>query len=163
MVPTAMPQPVKNPYFNIGKTSRPVGEGIIQPFHLPRPSLSQMLVIGGSQPLFPVQALTLTLVQFIKDPLRKELGMKHRQRTRSYGTTNHFIHLGTQLWEKDWQIYDKPPVRVDTWAKIQLYVFTSARVGEYIVSTCRAGSGRGLRYRVSIFCGEDRPLEDCCN
>lgn len=88
-------------------------------------------------------------MQFIKDPLRKELGLAHRKRIRSYGTTNHFIHLETQLWEKDWQIYDKPRVRVDTWAKIQLYVFTSARVGEYIESTCRAGSGRGLYYRVS--------------
>ena len=147
MVPTAIPRPVKNPYFNTGKTSRPVGGGIIQPFHLPPPSLSQML--GLSALSFPIQTLTLTVAQFIKDPLRKELGMAHRKRIRSYGTTNHFIYLGTQLWEKDWQIYDKPRVRVDTWAKIQLYVFTSARVGEYIESTCRAGSGRGLHYRVS--------------
>jgi len=29
-------------------------------------------------------------------------------------------------------------------------VFISARVGEYIESTCRTGSGRGLYYRVSI-------------
>ncbi len=88
-------------------------------------------------------------MQFIKEPLRIELGLAHRRRIRSYGTTNHFIHLGTQLWGKDWQIYDKQRVRLDTWAKIQLYVFTSARVGEYIESTCRAGSGRGLYYRVS--------------
>jgi hypothetical protein len=94
--------------------------------------------------------LRLTSLQFIKIHLRDELGLAHRKRIRSYGTTNHFIHLGTQLWEKDWQIYDKPRTRVDTWAKIQLYVFTSARVGEYIESTCRAGSGRGLYYRVSI-------------
>jgi hypothetical protein len=86
----------------------------------------------------------LTVVQFIKVPLREELGLAHRKRLRCYGTTNHFIHLGTQLWEKDWQIYDKPRIRVDTWAKIQLYVFTSARVGEHIESTCR-----GLYYRVS--------------
>ncbi|KAL8648857.1 MAG: hypothetical protein Q9210_004743 [Variospora velana] len=87
---------------------------------------------------------------FIKDPLRKELGLAHRERIRSYGTTNHFIHLETQLWGKDWQIYDKPRVRADAWAKIQLYVFTSARVGEYFESTCRAGSGRGLYDCVSI-------------
>jgi hypothetical protein len=30
-----------------------------------------------------------------------------------------------------------------------MQVFTSARVGEYIQSTCRPGSGRGLYYRVS--------------
>ena len=125
-------------------------------------TLSVTNVGPGGPPTFsfPVQALMLTIVQFIKDPLRKELGMAHRKRIRSYGTTNHFIHLGTQLWEKDWQIYDKSRVRVDTWAKIQLYVFTSARVGEYIESTCRAGSGRGLRYRVSTFRREERPLEE---
>ena len=83
---------------------------------------------------------------------RIEVGLAYRKRIRIYGTTNHFIHLGTQLWEKDWQIYDKPRVRVDTWAKIQLFVFTSARVGKYIESTCRAGSGRGLYYRVSTLC-----------
>ncbi|KAK3169331.1 hypothetical protein OEA41_008714 [Lepraria neglecta] len=94
---------------------------------------------------------TQSVTNFIKTPLREELGLAHRKRLRCYGTTNHFIHLGTQLWEKDWQIYDKPRIRVDTWAKIQLYVFTSARVGEYIESTCRAGSGRGLYYRDMTF------------
>lgn len=98
---------------------------------------------------FVLSISRLTVVQFIKVPLREELGLAHRKRLRCYGTINHFKHLGTQLWEKDWQIYDKPRILVDTWAKIQLYVFTSARVGEYIESTCRAGSGRGLYYRVS--------------
>jgi hypothetical protein len=40
---------------------------------------------------------------------------------------------------------------VDLWAEIQLNVFTSSRVGEYIESTCHGGSGRGLHYRVSAF------------
>lgn len=61
----------------------------------------------------------------------------------------HFLYLGTQLWKNDWYQYETPGDRVDLWAQIQLYVFTSARVGEYIESTCRAGSGRGLHYRVS--------------
>lgn len=95
----------------------------------------------------------LTIIQFIKIPLRDELGLALRKLLRCYGTTNHFIHLGRQLWEKDWQIYDKPRIRVDTWAKIQLYVFTSARVGEYIESTCGVDSGRGLYYRVSTIRG----------
>ena len=54
-----------------------------------------------------------------------------------------------QLWEKDWQIYDKPRVRVDTWAQIQSYLFTSVRVGEYIESTCRAGSHLAIRILVT--------------
>ncbi len=95
--------------------------------------------------------LRLISLQFIKKPLRTELDLAHRKRIRSYDIINHFIHLGTQLWEKDWQIYDKSRIRVNTWAKIQLYVFTSVRVGEYIEFICRAGSDRGLYYRVSIF------------
>ena len=35
------------------------------------------------------------------------------------------------------------------WVKIQLYVFTSVRVSEYIEFTCRVDSGRELYYRVS--------------
>ena len=37
------------------------------------------------------------MAQFIKDPLRKELGLIYRKRIRSYGTINYFIYLGTQL------------------------------------------------------------------
>ncbi|KAG8874535.1 hypothetical protein FRB98_008358, partial [Tulasnella sp. 332] len=47
--------------------------------------------------------------------------------------------------------------QVDFWAELQLHGFTSGRVGEYIESTARAGSGRGLRYRdvsFSIFRNE---------
>ena len=95
-------------------------------------------------------SIRLTLVQFIKEPLRTDMSLAHRKRIRSYGTTNHFIHLGTQLWEKDRQIHDKSRVQVDTWAKIQLYVFTAERMEEYIESTCSAGSGRGLYYPVSM-------------
>ena len=56
----------------------------------------------------------LTIVQFIKIPLRDELGLAYRKRLRCYGITNHFIYLGRQLWEKDWQIFDKLRIRVNT-------------------------------------------------
>jgi hypothetical protein len=46
-------------------------------------------------------------------------------------------------------MYEKPGISVDAWAEVQLNVFTSAKVGEFIESTCRAGSGRGLHYRIS--------------
>jgi hypothetical protein len=52
-------------------------------------------------------------------------------------------------------MYDTPGVRVDLWAEVQLSVFTSARVGAYIESTSRAGSGRGLHYRVSVILGRN--------
>jgi len=43
-------------------------------------------------------------------------------------------YLGGQLWQNDWHMYQKPGIRVEVWGEIQLNVFTSARVGEYIVS-----------------------------
>lgn len=50
----------------------------------------------------------------------------------------------------DWHWYDSPKDRLDLWDGIMLNVFTSARVGEYIESTAREGTGRGLRYKVSF-------------
>ncbi|KAF8652167.1 hypothetical protein AX16_004524 [Volvariella volvacea WC 439] len=79
--------------------------------------------------------------------LQKEMELPLRKRIRRFATVPHFIRLGTQLWGRDWATYGRPGDRVDLWAEIQLNVFTSARVGEYIESTARAGSGRGLRYR----------------
>ncbi|KAG8980964.1 hypothetical protein FRB95_000474 [Tulasnella sp. JGI-2019a] len=70
-----------------------------------------------------------------------------RKRIRRFAAVFHFIQLGTQLWERDWATFGRPGDRVDLWAEIQLNIFTSARVGEYIESTARAGSGRGLCYR----------------
>jgi hypothetical protein len=75
--------------------------------------------------------------------------MARRKRERRYGTMIHFIHLGTQLWKYDWHTYSRPGIRLDFWGEIQANVFSSARVGEYIESVCRPGTGRGLYYRVS--------------
>ena len=151
MVFTATLKPGKKASYNTGKTSRPDGGGTNST--IPPTTTLSVTNVGALRLSLSLllQVSRLTVVSFIKEPLRTELGLAHRKRIRSYGTTNHFIHLGTQLWEKDWQIYDKPRVRVDTWAKIQLYMFTSAKVGKFIESTCRAGSGRGLYYRMSTF------------
>jgi hypothetical protein len=88
-------------------------------------------------------------VQYIKFVLQSELRFARRKRESCYATMIHFVHLGTQLWQNDWHKYERPGIRIEVWAKIQLYAFTSARVGEYLESTCRAGSGRGLHFRVS--------------
>ena len=92
-------------------------------------------------------------MQFIKGPLQDELNLPLKRRKRGYATMNHFIHLATQLWGNDWGTYEKPRIRVYMWLQIQLYAFTSARVGEYIESTCRKGSGRGLHHRVRMLFG----------
>lgn len=76
--------------------------------------------------------------------------MVKNKRPRRFGTKNHFVHLGRQLWGNDWVVYEKPATRVYDWADLLAIVCSSARIGEYIESTCRVGSGRGLHYRVSI-------------
>jgi hypothetical protein len=91
--------------------------------------------------------------------LQEELNLAREKRQSYNGTMIHFIYLGTQLRQNDWHVYEGPDIRVDVWAEIQLNVFTSARVGEDIESTCRAGPGRGLHYRVSApLSGEDCSL-----
>ena len=43
--------------------------------------------------------------------------------------------------------YKGPRDRLDLWDAIMLNFFTSARVGEYIESAAREGTGRGLYYK----------------
>lgn len=77
-------------------------------------------------------------LQFIKYILQLELNLARRKRERCYGTMIHFLFLGTQLWQNDWHMYEKPGLRVDVWAEIQLNIFSSARVGEFLEFTCRS-------------------------
>ncbi|KAJ7648133.1 hypothetical protein FB45DRAFT_1102841 [Roridomyces roridus] len=94
---------------------------------------------------------------YIQGELQRELELPLRKRVRRFAAVPHFIRLGTQLWANDWATFGRSGDRVDFWAELQLYAFTSGRVGEYIESTARAGSGRGLRYRdvsFSIFRNE---------
>ncbi|KAK0735962.1 hypothetical protein B0T21DRAFT_288972, partial [Apiosordaria backusii] len=44
----------------------------------------------------------------------------------------------------------KLATKVYDWADLLIIMYSSVRVSEYIESTCRAGSGRSLYYRVSI-------------
>lgn len=53
-------------------------------------------------------------------------------------------------------MYRKPGTRVDDWGLHLSIVFTTSRIGEYIESTCRRGSDRGLYFKVS-------GLLLCCN
>jgi len=95
------------------------------------------------------EVTTADILQFIKIVLQKELNLALRKRKRCYATMIHFVHLGTQLWQNDWLRYDRPGIRIEVWAEIQLHAFTAARIGEYVESTARPGSGRGLHFRVS--------------
>ena len=90
------------------------------------------------------------LLQFIKFQLQSELKLASRKRNRCYGTFIHFNNLGRQLWQMDWHPYETPAARVDLLAEMQLNIFCSGRSGEFIESKARAGSGRGLHYKVSM-------------
>lgn len=58
----------------------------------------------------------------------------------------------------DWFEYKSPATRVDDWLLLLANTFSSSRIGEYIESSCRSGSGRGLYYRVSFrTCGQKEP------
>ena len=83
-------------------------------------------------------------------PLQRKMAMAHCKRARKFGTVRRFVYLGTQLWKYDWHRYASPKDRPDLWDGIMINVFTCARVGEYIESTARENSGRGLYYRVRL-------------
>ena len=76
--------------------------------------------------------------------------LARQKSARKFGTMLHFVYLGTQLWKYDWHLYDSPKHRLELWDGIMLNVFTSGRVSDYIESTAREGSGRGLYYKVSF-------------
>jgi len=77
------------------------------------------------------------------------MNLARQKRVRKYASLSVFLILGARLWGSDWHKYGNPKDRIDLWDGIMLNAFTSARVGEYIESTARQGSGRGLRYKVS--------------
>ncbi len=74
--------------------------------------------------------------------------MPERKRTRRYPNKNCFGHFARQTWKDDWWSYTSPSTRVEDWALLQAMIYSSARVGEYIESLARKGSGRGLHYKV---------------
>jgi hypothetical protein len=52
------------------------------------------------------------------------------------------------MWAMDWYIYETPKTRVSDWADFLVMVCSSSRIGEYIESSARQNSGRGLYYKV---------------
>ncbi|EJT68897.1 hypothetical protein, variant [Gaeumannomyces tritici R3-111a-1] len=100
--------------------------------------------------------ITPSVTNFIKSELpeilqESKIRLVKSKRLRRFGTKNHFVHLGHQLWGNDWVEYERPATRVYDWADFMAIVCSSARIGEYIESTCRAGSGRGMYYKDVTF------------
>jgi hypothetical protein len=72
------------------------------------------------------------------------------KRVRHYLTIPYFRILMEHMWTKDWYEYDHGGTMVNDYALYVFSLYSSARVGEYIESSMRRKSGRGLKYRVSL-------------
>ncbi|KAF3399053.1 hypothetical protein DPV78_006686 [Talaromyces pinophilus] len=90
--------------------------------------------------------------EFLCETVFPTCGNKRVKRRRKHARKSHFIHLSRQLWENDYHEYAKPIIRVSLWAQMLRYVFSSARLCEYLEGVSRANSRRGL------YCKVSRPL-----
>ena len=63
-------------------------------------------------------------------------------------TVNHFTIVIKHMWKKDWHQYRHGRTLIQDHAAYMLFIYLSARVGEYFESNMRKGSGRGLLYEV---------------
>ena len=64
---------------------------------------------------------------------------------------NHLFHLMVQSWKNDWHMFRTPGDRIKLAGEILANVFTAARAGEFVESSARVRSGRGLHYRDVVF------------
>ncbi|PGH27130.1 hypothetical protein AJ80_01086 [Polytolypa hystricis UAMH7299] len=81
---------------------------------------------------------------FIYQKLHKHVPLSLEQHQRDYVMIKHFKNLIQQLWQNDWYEFPYPLYRVYLSVLLKMCMYSSARVGEYVESTGRAGSGRGL-------------------
>ncbi|EED23928.1 hypothetical protein TSTA_073180 [Talaromyces stipitatus ATCC 10500] len=88
---------------------------------------------------------------FLRETVFPTRGNKRVKRRRKHARKNHFIHLGRQLWENDYHEYTKTIIRVSLWAQMLVYVFSSARLCEYLEGVSRANSRRGLYCKISRY------------
>jgi len=93
--------------------------------------------------------MLILTAQFIYGDLKEELGSLGEKRPRRYPNKNHLLLYARQYWAADWFIYKKPGTRVDDWGLFLANTFTTSRIGEYIESTARPGTERGLYYKAS--------------
>ncbi|KAH7016456.1 uncharacterized protein B0I36DRAFT_46367 [Microdochium trichocladiopsis] len=106
--------------------------------------------------------ITKPVRKYIQTVLPLSFPMSAVKRPRRFATLPHFGHLAEQQWARDWHVYRRPSVRVYDWASLSTHISSSSRIGEYFESTCREGSGRGLRFKdvqFVVFYNEDMKPE----
>lgn len=92
----------------------------------------------------------LTDEKHIKTTLRIKLGLSTAHRPKHYLTLKKYKIIASVVWDKDWYEFDHEAARVAFSAKLNMFCFSSARIGEVTESSAKAGTGKGLYYRVSI-------------
>ncbi|RSL83113.1 hypothetical protein CEP52_016802 [Fusarium oligoseptatum] len=90
-------------------------------------------------------------IGFIKGPLAKEMGMPKHKRRRRFAGKKVILNCAIQLWAADWIEHKHPAAPVDDWGLLLGNAYSSSRIGEYIESTCRRGTGRGLYFKDLTF------------
>jgi len=75
--------------------------------------------------------------------------MPKTKRPRRFATKTVLLNYARQLFAEDWIEYKYPGTIIDDWALLLANAYSSSRVGEYIESSVRAGTGRGLYFKVS--------------
>jgi len=80
----------------------------------------------------------------------KTLGLSTAHRPRHYLTLKKYKILVSVVWENDWHEFDYEGARVGFCAKMNFFCFSSARLGELTESSAKAGTRKGLYYRISI-------------
>lgn len=77
--------------------------------------------------------------------------MPKTKRPRRFATKNVMLNFARQLWAADWVEFKRPATLVDDWGLLLGNAYSSSRIGEYIESSCRSGTGRGLYFKVSYY------------
>ncbi|KAK0717568.1 hypothetical protein B0T26DRAFT_740895 [Lasiosphaeria miniovina] len=93
---------------------------------------------------------TDSITNYIKGPLRKELGLSIATRPKKYLTLENYMYLEKQLWQNDGYDYVHEAYRVFISGKLKCHVFTPARLGEISDSSTRRSTEKGLRYKETV-------------
>ena len=96
--------------------------------------------------------LILTDEKHIKTTFRIKLGLSTAHRPKHYLTLKKYKIIASVVWDKDWYEFDHEAARVAFSGKLNMFCFSSARLGEVTESSAKAGTGKGLHYHVSISC-----------
>ncbi|KAI1293099.1 hypothetical protein F5Y03DRAFT_402696 [Xylaria venustula] len=86
-----------------------------------------------------------------------KLGLSTAHRAKHYLTLKKYKILASVVWDKDWYEFAHEAARVAFSAKLNMFCFSSARLGEVTESSAKRGTGKGLHYRVRWDLNSPRP------